>query len=82
MPDVVKPCVLSKGIYVMPRPTLPTMCAVPGRWRHATPDVVRPYVQSKGDDVMQHVMLFDHLCCRATSFDCLCFPKAMMACHA
>ena len=28
MPDVVRLCVLSKSGDVMPRPTLPTMCAV------------------------------------------------------
>ena len=39
MPDIVRPCVLSKGADVMPQPTLPTVCAFQG-WRfHATPDV-------------------------------------------
>ena len=27
-PDVVIPCLLSKGGYVMPHPALPTVCAV------------------------------------------------------
>ena len=38
-PDVVIPYVLSKGVYVMPRLTLPTVRAVQGRCCHATPDV-------------------------------------------
>ena len=36
------------------------------------PDIVRPCVLPKGDDDMP---------CR-TSFDRLCYPKSMMACHA
>ena len=34
-----RPCVLSKGGDIMPHLTLPTVCAVQGRFRHATPDV-------------------------------------------
>ena len=67
-----RPCVLSKGSDDMPRLTLPTVCAVQ-RWLcHATPDVVQPCVQSKEGDVMP----------RRMSLDCVCFPKAVMACHA
>ena len=36
------------------------------------PDAVRPSVLPKGDDGMPRPM----------PFDCLCFPKAMIACHA
>ena len=56
----------------MPRHTLFDRCAAQGRLWHATPDVVRPFMVSKGDDGMPCPMSFDRLCC----------PKAMMACHA
>ena len=72
MPDVVRPCVLSKDSDVMPGLTLPTICAVQGRLCHATPDIVQPCVLSKGGDVMPRPTSFDHVCC----------PKAMMSCHA
>ena len=49
-----------------------TVCAAQRRCLHATPDVVRLCVLPKGDDGMP----------RPTSFDSVCFPKAMMACHA
>ena len=71
MPDVVRPCVLSKDSDGMPRPTLPTVRAFQGRLCHATPDIIRPSVQSKGRDIMP----------RPTLFDCVCCPTAMMACH-
>ena len=48
------------------------VCAVLGRVCHATPNVVRQFVLPKGDDGMP----------RPTSFDRMCRPKAMMACHA
>ena len=64
--------VLSKGGDVMPRSTLTTMCVVQGQWYHATLDVVRSCVLPKGDDGMP----------RASSFDCVCCPMAMMAYHA
>ena len=88
-PDVVRPCVLQKGEDGMPRQTpfdrvcpkammacharrRSTVCAAQRRWWHATPDVVRPCVLPKGDDGMP----------RPTSFNCVCCPKAVMACHA
>ena len=51
---------------------LSTMCAALRRCWHAMPDVVRPFVLPKGDDGIP----------RPTSFDRVCCPKAMMACHA
>ena len=72
MLDVVRLCVMSKRCDVMPRSTLPTVCAVQGRGCHATPDVVRLCVLSKSNDVMQRPMESDHVCC----------PMAVMACHA
>ena len=48
------------------------VCAAQGRLCHATPDVVRLCVLSKGGDVVP----------RSTLFDRVCFPKAMIACHA
>ena len=53
-------------------PHRPTVGAVQGRRWHATQDVIRPCVLSKGGDGMPHPM----------SSDCLCCPKAMIACHA
>ena len=53
-------------------PRRPTVSAVQGRRWHATPDVIQPCVLSKGSDCMPHPM----------SSDCLCCPKAMIACHA
>ena len=47
------------------------VCAVQGRLCHATLDVVQPCVLPNGDDIMSHPMSFDRVCC----------PKAMMACH-
>ena len=49
-----------------------TVCAVQKRWWHATPNVIWPYVLSKRDDCMPSPM----------SSDCVCFPSAMIACHA
>ena len=51
---------------------LSTVCAVQRRRCHATLDIFRPCVLPKGDDGMPRPM----------SFDCLCCPKVMMACHA
>ena len=48
------------------------VCAALRRLWHATPDVVRPCVLPKGDVGMP----------RQTSFDRVCFPKAVMACRA
>ena len=67
-----RPCVLSKGDDVMPRPMLPTVRAVQLRCCHAMPDIVRPCVQSKGDNVMQHMTSSNHACS----------PRAVMSCHA
>ena len=89
MPNVVRPCVLSNGGNFMPRPTLPTVCAVQGRQCHVTPDVAhrvcsqralmsrharrcRPCVRSSGGDVMP----------RPTSSDRACSPRVVMSCHA
>ena len=49
-----------------------TLFAVHGLLWHAPPDVVRSCALSKEGDVMP----------RSTSFDRVCFPKAMLACHA
>ena len=49
-----------------------TICAALRRLWHTTLDVVQPCVLPKGDNGMP----------RPTSFDQLCYPKAMMACHA
>ena len=49
-----------------------TICAVQGRWWHATPDVVWLSVLPNGDDGVPRPTLFDRVCC----------PKAMIACHA
>ena len=64
----------------------PTVCAAQGTFEYATPDVIRPCVQSKGDDSMHaqrcpSVLLSkgDDYMPRPTSFDRLCFPRAMMA---
>ena len=64
----------------------PTVCASQGTFGHATPNVIRPCVQSKGDDSMHaqrcpSVLLSkgDDYMPRPTSFDRLCFPRAMMA---
>ena len=67
-----RPCVMSKGGDVMPRPMLPTVCAVLGRLCCATPDAVRLCVFSTSGDVMPRPTLFDRECC----------PKEMMPCHA
>ena len=49
-----------------------TVCAVQRRSWHVTPDVVRPCLPSMGYYGMPRPMLFD----------CVCCPKAIMACHA
>ena len=49
-----------------------TVNAAQRRWWHATSDVVQPCVLSKGGDVMP----------RPTSSNCMCCPRAVMACHA
>ena len=49
-----------------------TVCAVQKRWWHATLNVIWPYVLSKRDDCMPSPM----------SSDFVCFPSAMIACHA
>ena len=67
-----RPCVLSKGGDVMPRPMLPTVCVVQRERCHATPDVFQPCVHSKEGDVKPN----------PTSLDSVCFPKVVMACHA
>ena len=85
-----RPRVLSKGVDVMPRPTLASMCAVQGQRCHATPDV------SERVCCPREVMSSCHArCCRPcvlskgddvmplpTSSDRVCFQKAMMACNA
>ena len=89
-PDVVLPSGHSKGGDVMPRPTSYeracsqravmscharrrlTICASQGRCWHATTDIIRSCVLPNGDDGIQ----------LPTSFDGVCFPKVMMACHA
>ena len=89
-PDFVRPCVVSKGHDGMPRPSSfdrvccpkammafharrrSTVFDVQGRKWHATPDAVRPFVLPKGDDGMPCPASFDRVCC----------PKAVMACHA
>ncbi len=48
-----------------------TVCDVQRPWCHATPDVVQLCVLYKNHDGMPLL----------TSSDCVCFPKAMMACH-
>ena len=88
-PDIVRPSVLSKGGDVVPRTTSfdcvccpkdmmechaqsrSTVCAVQRRRWHVTPNVVQPCLLSKGGDVMR----------RPTSFDSVCCPRAVMACH-
>ena len=72
MPDVVRPCVLSKGGDVMPCPMLPIVCAVQGWLCHAMPDVVQACVPSKGGDAMPSL----------TSFHRVCYPRGVMSCHA
>ena len=49
-----------------------TVCAVQGRWCHATQDVLRLCMLLNGDDIMPHPTSFDRVCC----------PKAVMSCHA
>ena len=49
-----------------------TVNAAQRRWWHATSDVVQQCVLSKGGDVMP----------RPTSSNCMCCPRAVMACHA
>ena len=89
-PDVVRPCVKSKGNDGIPCSKFfncvcflnammecqagrySTVLAFQGRRCHATPDVVRSCLLSKGVDVMPRPTSFDHVCC----------PKAMIACHA
>ena len=90
MPYIVRPYVLSQSYDGMSRPTSfdrvccpKAMMACHARCRsivyvvqrrgwHVTPDVVRPFVLPKGD--------YGMLC--PTSFDRVCCPKVMMACHA
>ena len=48
-----------------------TLFVVQGLRRHATLDFVRPCVVSTGHDGMPHPTSFDRVCC----------PKVMMACH-
>ena len=88
-PDVIQPCVLSKGSDVMPRPTSSDCVCCPRAVMACHARRCRPCVISKA------VMSCHARCCRPcalykcgdvmprlTSFDRLCYPKAIMACHA
>ena len=50
----------------------PILCGVLGQWYNATHNVIRSCMISKGDYNIPHPMLFD----------CVCFPRVMMTCHA
>ena len=90
MPDVVRPCLSSKGYDGMPRTTSFDRVCFPKIMIEYTPEVVRPCVQSMGGDIMPRMTSFDRLCCPKgdngmpcrTSSDRVCCPKAVMACHA
>ncbi|TMW80911.1 hypothetical protein EJD97_013775 [Solanum chilense] len=87
---VVRLCVLSKGNDNIPCSTSsyhiccirammafdarrrPTIFTVLERRLRVMPDVVRPRLLPYGDDYMPHPM----------SFDRVCYPRAMMECHA
>ena len=71
-PDIVRSCMLPKGHAACQDQLFLTVCAGQKRWWHATPNVIRPYVLSKRDDSIPSPM----------SSDCVCFPSAMIACHA
>ena len=88
--DIIQPCVIPKGDYGMssltssghlrcPMPMRSyharhhqTMCAIQRRLSHAKFNMVRPCLYFKGDDGLP---------CLPPS-DCVCCPRAMMACHA
>ncbi len=72
------PCLTSSHHFCSPRAIRAwhtrhrlTVCDVQGPWWHATTDADQLCVLSKDNDGMQHLTLSV----------CLCFPKAMMACH-
>ena len=52
MPDVLRPCVLSKGSDVMPRPTSSDYVCCPRAVMSCHSRRCRPCVQSKGSNVM------------------------------
>ena len=72
MPDVVRPCVHSKGGDVMPRPTLFYRVCIPRAVMSCHARCSRLCVLSKGGDVMP----------RSTSSDRACSPRALISCHA
>ena len=71
-PDIVRPCVLSKGEDVMPCLMSSDCVCCPKAMMSCHARRCRPCVRSKGGDVMPHVMLSD----------CACSPRAVMSCHA
>ena len=89
-PDVVRPCVLSKGHDGMPRPTSFDRVCYQKAMMHSTPDVVRPCLPFKGydgistPDFVRPCVLpkGDDGIPRPMSFDHVCCPKEVMSCHA
>ena len=69
-PDIVRPCMLSKGDDGMPCPTSSDRVCCPRAMRKChTPH--RQCVSHKGNNDMPCLM----------SYDRMCFPRAMWACH-
>ena len=59
MPDVIRPCLLSKGGNVMTRLTLFDRVCCPKEVMASNPNVVRPCLPSKGDDGIPRLTLSD-----------------------
>ena len=72
MPDVVRPCLLPKGVYVMPLPMWIDRVYYPRAVMSCHARRCRPCVLSKGSDVMP----------LPTSSDSVYSLRAVMSCHA
>ena len=72
MPDVVRPCVLPKGVDVIPRPTSFDRVCCPKAVMSCHARRILTVCASQRKDGMP----------RSTSFDRVCCPKTVMACHA
>ena len=88
-PNIVRPCVLSKGGDIMPRPTSSDRVCCPRAMMHATPDIADHVCCPR--EVMSCHARRCRLCVLSkggdvmpglTSFNCVCCTKAMNACHA